>query len=95
MCAEKKPMDCHRCIMIGKYLADEGYEVEHILADSSTITQQEVDTDLLNYYFPNRDQLSLFVSENKAFENYVADAYELKEGEIAYNRRFAKEGGEI
>lgn len=95
MCAEKKPIDCHRCIMIGKYLADEGYEVGHILEDSSIVMQQEIDTDLIENYFPARDQLSLFVSENRTYEDYVADAYGLKEDEIAYNRISVKEGEEI
>lgn len=95
MCSEKRPAECHRCIMIGKSLSDNGYEVEHILEDSTTITQQAVDTVLVEEYFPNRDQISLFNHENKSYDKYVADAYALRENEIAYNKNLTKEGGEL
>ncbi|WP_109488609.1 DUF488 family protein [Occallatibacter savannae] len=31
MCAEKEPLQCHRSILIARYLVAEGFEVQHIL----------------------------------------------------------------
>ena len=32
MCAERDPLNCHRCLLIGRHLAGHGHAVEHILA---------------------------------------------------------------
>lgn len=31
MCAEKEPLECHRCILVGRHLAERGIQVRHIL----------------------------------------------------------------
>ena len=36
MCAEKHPLDCHRCLLVGRRLAERGVQVGHILADGQT-----------------------------------------------------------
>lgn len=41
MCAEKDPLQCHRCILVSRHLVDRNLEVNHILADGSTETHQE------------------------------------------------------
>jgi uncharacterized protein (DUF488 family) len=35
MCAEKEPLDCHRCLLVARALAADGIRVGHILADTS------------------------------------------------------------
>ena len=35
MCAEREPLDCHRCLLVGRALAGHGCTVGHILADGS------------------------------------------------------------
>ena len=60
MCAEKRPEVCHRCIMIARQFYLRGYEIRHILEDGTYINQNSVEQILLNKYFPNRNQLSLF-----------------------------------
>jgi uncharacterized protein (DUF488 family) len=35
MCAEREPLDCHRCLLVGRALADRGLAPGHILADGS------------------------------------------------------------
>ena len=47
MCAEADPLDCHRCLLIGRALAEQGSEVRHILASADIITQAEVEDLLL------------------------------------------------
>lgn len=94
MCSEKVPQDCHRCIMIGKAFSDYGYEVEHILEDSSLLQQADIDQLLLDEYFPNRDQLSLFDCNDMSEIDYISAAYRKKEEEIAYDKSTLKEGSE-
>jgi uncharacterized protein (DUF488 family) len=35
MCAEREPLDCHRCLLVARALAGHGLAVGHILADGS------------------------------------------------------------
>lgn len=35
MCAEREPLECHRCLLVGRALASRGYSVGHILGDGS------------------------------------------------------------
>lgn len=95
MCSEKAPQDCHRCIMIGKAFSDYGYEVEHILEDSTLLRQADIDQLLLNKYFPDRAQLSLFDCNDMSEKDYIEAAYRKKEDEIAYDKSLLKEGGGI
>jgi len=47
MCAEKEPLDCHRCLLVGRALAAEGAEVRHILADGGIVTQKDIEAELM------------------------------------------------
>jgi uncharacterized protein (DUF488 family) len=47
MCSEHNPLDCHRCLLVGRALSDRGVRVAHILADGSAITQAETEERLL------------------------------------------------
>ena len=42
LCAEANPTQCHRSRMIGEALVQEGIEVEHLLKDGSSWSQEEV-----------------------------------------------------
>jgi len=33
MCAERKPLDCHRCLLVARVLAGRGLAIGHILYD--------------------------------------------------------------
>ena len=35
MCSEHEPLECHRCLLVGRYLADQGRKVAHILRDGA------------------------------------------------------------
>ena len=60
MCTEKVPVDCHRTIMVAKGLHDKGIEVAHITHDKKILEQQDIDRILLDKYFPERHQISIF-----------------------------------
>jgi uncharacterized protein (DUF488 family) len=35
MCTEREPLDCHRCLLVGRALAERGFALGHILIDAS------------------------------------------------------------
>jgi uncharacterized protein (DUF488 family) len=35
MCAEREPLDCHRCLLVGRALAEHGIVIGHILVDGT------------------------------------------------------------
>lgn len=47
LCAEKKPLECHRALLVGRALHSGGVSVEHILADGSAKTHGSLETELL------------------------------------------------
>lgn len=85
MCTEKDPIDCHRAILVARAFFLNGTDVGHILPDGTLQTQQELDERLLDKYFPDRAQLSLFQSDKdmNAEENIKA-AYRERNKEIGY-----------
>lgn len=82
MCAEKDPLNCHRTILIARNLSKLKYNVQHITEDERLLSQGEVDQILLDKYFPNRNQVSMF--ENISEEEYIERAYGIKNKEIGF-----------
>ena len=35
MCAEREPLDCHRCLLVARSLAERGLTIGHILHDGT------------------------------------------------------------
>lgn len=91
MCTEKVPAECHRSILVARRLSEIGIEVQHILADGTTIKQEKLEEELLVKYFPNRNQLSL--NTLSIPEGYSEEVYKLKEAykkanvEIGYRKK--------
>lgn len=69
MCAEQHPLDCHRCLLVGRALAARGARVRHILPDGTVATQAEIEAELLRR--TGRDKADLFMSP----EERLAAAY--------------------
>jgi uncharacterized protein (DUF488 family) len=76
MCSEKEPLDCHRCLLVGRALAAGGIEVRHILADGGIVTQKDIEAELLGA------QGSLGLAEDA-----LAEAYRERANKIAFKRR--------
>lgn len=47
MCAERHPLDCHRCLLVGRRLAERDVAVAHILADGRIEPHAETEARLL------------------------------------------------
>ena len=86
LCMERDPIDCHRAIMVGRGFELSRIKVNHILFDSTIITQDELNHRLLDKYFPARDQLSLFSNQEKDSELLI-NAYRNRNKEIGYYKK--------
>ena len=84
MCTEKEPIECHRTILISKNLHKLGMEVLHILVDGTTIDHGKIEENLLDKYYPNRNQISLF-DLNETID-YLKEAYKKANLEIGYRK---------
>ncbi|MCT4605739.1 MAG: DUF488 domain-containing protein [Marinisporobacter sp.] len=86
MCTEKDPFDCHRSIMVGKGLKDNGFDVKHIFPNGNVQTQEQIEQRLLDKYFKNRFQVSLesFFEKQMDEEEMIAEAYRKRNKEIGY-----------
>ena len=83
MCLEKKPIDCHRAILVANAFYCKGYSIKHILENGKIETHQELNEELLDLYYPDRNQISFF--ENRTDEDYLEDAYKIRNKEIGYH----------
>lgn len=84
MCAEKDPINCHRTILIARNLDKRGFDVRHILATEDLCEQHQIDRRLLEKYYPNRNQISLFSENNLTNEELIEKAYQLRNEEIGF-----------
>ncbi|WP_026198893.1 DUF488 family protein [Desulfitobacterium hafniense] len=86
MCTEKEPLDCHRSILVGRAFHDEGFEVLNIHEDGSVENQKGLEERLLDLYFPDRNQTSIFdiLQGGRSKEELVVEAYQLRNREIGY-----------
>ncbi|MBI5772214.1 MAG: DUF488 domain-containing protein [Verrucomicrobia bacterium] len=79
MCAEKDPLDCHRCILAAPHLRQRGLEVFHILADGTLESHAQTEKRLLCLFK---------LSERELFrppEEVVAEAYKFQGEKVAYH----------
>lgn len=90
MCAEKNPITCHRAILVSRVFFEQGYEIKHILSEQNIISQNEIEEELLNKFFSNRNQLSLFGRQSTERE-LICEAYKKQNAIIGY---FQEEEGE-
>lgn len=47
MCSEHDPLDCHRCLLVGRALAERGVAVSHILRDGAITPHAKIEDRLL------------------------------------------------
>lgn len=82
MCAEKDPLECHRAILIARYLEKLGVSVEHILCDGTKETHRQTEKRLLRL-LKLQDSDGLF----STYEAIVDNAYKKQGERIAYTFR--------
>lgn len=93
MCTEKDPIDCHRNILVAREFYKQNYVINNILENGNLESQEHIEERLLDKYFPNRMQQSLFcLEEEKSDEDLINEAYKLRNKDIGYSIANKKEG---
>jgi uncharacterized protein (DUF488 family) len=80
MCSEKDPLDCHRCLLVGRALHERGFNVGHILFNGEQKSQSGLEEELL----------ALRRQENRADlfpQDQLAAAYRDRSKKVAYEAR--------
>ena len=78
MCSEHDPLDCHRCLLVGRALSGEGVRLVHILGDNSLVSQEAIEEKLLNLAGRSSDDLLMTASER------LSAAYRDRSLKVAY-----------
>lgn len=81
MCSEKEPTECHRTILVARFLSQQGVEVAHILGDGSIELHEQTMLRLLDVLDLPRYDLLMDTAA------LVEAAYEQREKQIAYRRK--------
>ena len=81
MCAEKDPIDCHRCILVSPRLLERGLNVVHILADGILESHEVTERRLLELF--KLLEPDFFRSD----EAILAEAYKTQAEKIAYQEK--------
>jgi uncharacterized protein (DUF488 family) len=79
MCSEADPLDCHRCLLVGRALAEAGHDVAHILASGEIASQVEIEERLLRLEHLGDDDL---LGRSRA--ERLAEAYRARNRKAAY-----------
>jgi hypothetical protein len=78
MCSEHEPLDCHRCLLVGRALSREGVRLSHILGDRSLISQEQIEEKLLDLAGRSNEDLLMTASER------LSAAYRDRSLKVAY-----------
>ncbi len=89
MCSERDPLDCHRCLLVARALAERQIHVSHILDGGRIVSHSEIEEKLLTMAGRNADDLFLPQSER------LAAAYRERARKVAYAEPQPDPGGPI
>lgn len=78
MCSEQDPLDCHRCLLVGRSLSEKGLTVSHLLATGGAISQVQVEERLLA--LSGQDKADFFAP----YPERVDAAYKSRSRKVAY-----------
>jgi len=77
MCAEREPLDCHRCLLVAPALATRGLRIGHVLADGSILSHPAIEERLLAQLVDD----DLFAGGR---DTRLAEAYRRRARAVAY-----------
>lgn len=78
MCSEQDPLDCHRCLLVGRALSQRGVTVRHLLADGAIIDHAQIEDRLLE--ISGRKGEDLFASR----QDRLTTAYRERARKVAF-----------
>jgi hypothetical protein len=50
VCSEHDPIDCHRCLLVGRALTERQHGISHIMKDGSLMTQSDLEIIAICFY---------------------------------------------
>jgi len=80
MCSERKPINCHRAILISRVLTEKGISVKHILSETESLDQKDLEAMLLKKF---KIEKTLFDTAPSKQLN-IEEAYKKQENLICY-----------
>jgi len=89
MCSERDPLDCHRCLLVGRALAQRGVRVSHILDNGNVVSHTEIEDKLLELSGRNTDDFFALRAER------LATAYRQRARKVAFAEPQPDPGGPI
>jgi uncharacterized protein (DUF488 family) len=81
MCAEREPLDCHRCLLVSRSLAERGLAIGHILHDGTIEAHAATEQRLLALEGDDRD---LFAAGQRT---RLAAAYHRRARAVAFRQK--------
>ena len=81
MCAEREPLDCHRCLLVARALSARGLAVGHILHDGTIEPHAATERRLMEFDGGDIDPLDLFATGQ---HERLAAAYRRRVRAVAY-----------
>ena len=84
--AMQEPIRCHRSILVGRALVEHKFDVKHILDDYTLASQENIEENLLNKYYCNRNQITMdsLLGNSLSEEEMIKEGYRLANKEIGY-----------
>ncbi|RWI66025.1 DUF488 domain-containing protein [Mesorhizobium sp.] len=79
MCSERNPLDCHRCLLVGRALHEQGVKVQHILGNGHLLDQGQIEAQLLD--MAGKADVDLFEAPSKR----LAAAYRNRAQKVAFS----------
>ena len=86
MCAEREPLDCHRCLLVARSLAERGMTIGHILHDGTIEPHAATEQRLLALY---DEACDLFAPGQPAL---IAAAYRRRASDVAFRQKAPTSG---
>ncbi|MCI1141442.1 DUF488 domain-containing protein [Sphingomonas sp. WKB10] len=81
MCSEHDPMDCHRCLLVGRALHERGVSVRHILSGGQIVNHRQIEDKLMD--MSGKSDIDLFEPPAKR----LAAAYRDRAMKVAFSER--------
>lgn len=77
---------CHRSILVGRRLNENGINVKYILHEGGVAEQEDIENQLLDKYFSERNQITIdsLIGNSMSKEDMINEAYRLANKEIGY-----------
>lgn len=89
ICSERHPLDCHRCLLVGRALAERSMRVGDILGNGSVVNHSEIEDKLLE--LSGHDTEDFFVPRVER----LAAAYRNRTRKVAFAEPRPDSGGPI